>query len=294
MLKCAIFLSIFMIILSFSAPVVAVYANEELPELIITEIVADNDPTDAFEYIEIFNVSDKPINFYDYSIAYCADITSSSYNGPNKITRIVPGNFSTSLKDKSRAFDNPTEFILMPQDIAVVWFWSFDSFAAGVKLDDFRRYYKIGSDVKIIAVDADSSADTGNADRFNLQNSGYRGICIVRNGFALNSGFEGVISMATLDYNKITSSIPDLGAVYGKSTTNDIWRLTMTEFWAEPTPGYLTELQSSVFMNNADSSETSTESAETSDHLPISAVLFVAFASAAYALRRKRAAGSDS
>lgn len=231
-----------------SGLLVALAAGPELPNLVITEIVADNAASDAFEYIEIYNASGKTINLYDYSIAYVSDLTSASYNGPNKKTQLVPGNFSTSLVDTSRAFANPAECNIPPGGIAVVWFWNFDSYAAQAKLGDFRAYYGLGEETLVVAVDADNSAATGNPDRFNLPNSGYRGLCIVRDGFVLNAGYDQVICMATLDYGVIQPSMPDLAVVYGKSTkTDEPWRLSMSAYWVEPTPGRLTEAQQLEF-----------------------------------------------
>ncbi|NLK39644.1 MAG: lamin tail domain-containing protein [Clostridiales bacterium] len=255
------------LLLAFSG--ITITATEpELPDLIITEIVADNASSDVFEYIEIFNASGRTIDLYDYSIAYVADLTSASYNGPNKKTELVSGNFSTSLVDRSRAFDNPSEFLLSPGDVVLIWFWNFDSYEARATISDFRAYYDLSDDVRVVAIDADNSAATGNPDRFNLQNSGYRGICIVESNFTPNSGYDDVISMATLDYGKIQPSMPDLAVVYGKPVkAEEKWRLNMTAFWIEPTPGYLTEAQKLEFDVGAGSTDSNT-AAPTFDKLP--------------------------
>lgn len=273
---------LYIILFVLSSGVAASAIEPGLPALIITEIVADNASSDAYEYIEILNASGKTVNLYDYSIAYVADLTSASYNGPNKKTAIVPGNFSTSLVDRSRAFDNPSELLLLPGDLVLIWFWSFDSYAANAKLSDFRAYYELSGDVRIIAIDADNSTATGNPDRFNLQNSGYRGICVVQDEFKLNAGYDEVICMAPLDYGKIQPSMPDLSVLYGKpAKAEEPWRLTMTAYWVEPTPGYLAEAQQIEFAG----APTNTDSAApTSDSMPASVwillMLPVAFVSA--------------
>lgn len=286
MLRYASILCVIIILLSAGTAVFA--AEPQLPSLIITEIVADNESSDTYEYIEILNASKEPLNLYNYSIAYCADITSASYNGPNKKTEIVPGRFSTSRVDKSRAFSNPAEFTLLPGEVALIWFWNFDSYTANAKINDFRTYYNIGSDVKIVAIDADNSTATGNTDRFNLQNSGFRGIYIVKDDFVLNSGNNNIISMATLDYGRITSSMPDLAVVFGKSAeSREIWRLTMTAFWAEPTPGILTESQRAEFVPDSIDTTENGSAAPTSDDIYIS-VIFLSAASILLVYRFKK------
>lgn len=261
-------------------PTISLSASESgLAELIITEIVADNASSDIYEYIEIFNASGKSLDLYNYSIAYSADLTSASYNGPNKKTEIVPGNFSSSHVGLSKAFENPAKFVLPPGGIALVWFWNFDSYAAGANLSDFRAYYDLSDDVMVVAIDADSSSATGNPDRFNLQNSGHRGISIVRDNFVLNAGYEHVICMAPLNYDKIQPSMPDLSVVYGRSTSDsEPWRLNMTAFWIEPTPGYLTDAQKSDFLD-AGLSDNSDTASPTSDMiiLPIITVFLSLF-----------------
>jgi len=91
--------------------------------LLITEIVPANVGTEKYEYVEVYNNTNKEINLEDYKLLY-----------ENR------GGASTLL-------DIPTDFILPAQETAVVWLQSYDSknesiaqFKAhyGTKLDESR------------------------------------------------------------------------------------------------------------------------------------------------------------
>ncbi|TYS50317.1 S-layer homology domain-containing protein [Bacillus infantis] len=74
----------------------AQYAKNEVPPLLITEVVPDStnvNALDGYEFIEVYNNTDKPINFKDYKIRYRYPMEGPEADliwGPEKEDIIIP------------------------------------------------------------------------------------------------------------------------------------------------------------------------------------------------------------
>jgi len=173
----------------------------EYPELIITEIGTDQygdsanskntnakytgaqANKDAFEFIEIYNNSDKQINIYDYMLGYQgtgsddaeffessvqeytpfhagADWTDSPYGATNKYWTS-----STVAKPVNPAYE---EGVIEPGEVFVVWMYNEGSHYLNCTIDQFKSFWSIPSGVKVFLLDADGADEEMN---FNLKNS---------------------------------------------------------------------------------------------------------------------------
>ncbi|MCQ2428096.1 MAG: hypothetical protein MJ137_06815 [Clostridia bacterium] len=173
----------------------------DYPELIITEIGTDqfgdkSNPKntnakynssqankDVFEFIEIYNNSDKKLNIYDYMLGYQgtgsddteffessvqeytpfhagADFTDSPYGATNKY-------WSSSKVEKPV---NPPyeEGVIEPGEVFVVWMYNDGSHYLNCTTEQFRTFWSIPSGVKVFLLDADSADAEMN---FSLKNS---------------------------------------------------------------------------------------------------------------------------
>ena len=194
------------------------------PDLIITEMCPDTqgdgtggctDGKDVFEMFEIYNNSDFTLNLYDYCITYNGNNATHDMfeNAIVEITPFLtnnqwedkPGNYldGTTLqftKDKYTVCDlsnlpkNPETCFIEPGECVVVWslycepYYNLWNEGKGMSIDDFRSFWKIPEDVKVIAWDGNSSGDYGGNDKnFNLKNSGCGSYGIAKYSDALNA-----------------------------------------------------------------------------------------------------------
>ncbi len=181
------------------------------PDLLITEICPDtagdgtggySDGKDVFEMFEIYNNSDVTLNLYDYCIVYNGNGTTNAMfeNAIIEITPFLtnnkwedkPGNYidgstmvfgdgaSYEMCDLSNMPTNPETCYIEPGECVVVWSMYHEAYYAlwnegkGMSIDDFRTFWNIPDDVKVLAWDGSSNTANygGNDKNFNLKNSG--------------------------------------------------------------------------------------------------------------------------
>ena len=172
----------------------------DYPELIITEIGVDqygdaanakntnskysgtNAARDAYEFIEIYNNSDKKVNIYDYMIAYQgagsddADYFESSIQ---EYTPFHPGKdwadapYGTIAKYWTGSVpmpENPAYEAgeIAPGEVFVVWMFNEVSNSLNCTFDQFRSFWSIDKSVKVFILDANGAEAEMN---FSLKNS---------------------------------------------------------------------------------------------------------------------------
>ncbi len=167
------------------------------PSLIITEISNDNytkvaqntnvettDNADPYEFLEVYNNSDKPINIYDYMLGYqgssAKNVSEYFERLVQEYTPILPG--SDWIDAPYNAYDglwsgtsvkrpvNPAyeEGVLQPGEVAVLWSYNSDSHKCHATFEQFRTFWSVPDNVKVFIFDANSSRDRN----FNIKNDG--------------------------------------------------------------------------------------------------------------------------
>jgi hypothetical protein len=197
----------------------AIYAQTapaNRPDWVITEICPDmqgdgtggwNDGKDVFEFIEIYNNSGATLNLYDYCLTY------NGYARTNErfekqiveITPIKPGDYldGTNLPWSGQSYEccdlsnkpiNPDTCMVAPGEVVVLWVMYNEAYYAlwnngkGVSINDFRSFWSIPENVKVIAVDGAANVDYGGHDKnFNVKNSAVGTYGIALYSEALNS-----------------------------------------------------------------------------------------------------------
>ena len=95
--------------------------------LLLTEIVPANVGTEKYEYVEVYNHTNKDINLEDYKLLY------------------------ENRGGASSLIDIPTDFILQAQETAVIWLQSYDSKNEGIA--QFNAHYGTNlDDSKVLPV----------------------------------------------------------------------------------------------------------------------------------------------
>lgn len=101
---------------------------------------------DAFDYIEVYNNGDRPVNIYEYAIAsvYYRDFTGKSsvsggsvtakpymftmknilFNGSIHDTSATGGNAKSDPKTYDNSCQNPSNGYIEPGHFAIIWFWT--------------------------------------------------------------------------------------------------------------------------------------------------------------------------
>ncbi|MBO5355131.1 MAG: hypothetical protein J6B09_03600 [Clostridia bacterium] len=155
------------------------------PRLVITEVVPDNGKSDAYEYIEVLNVSGAPLNVFDYTFVGHPD-NISHYNEQyfSKVSPIIPGDYGSILAStvvtkyqEGYAALAPTNVSyqngwLQPGEAALLWMFTPNSYTEQATFDKFRSHYKIDESVKVFAIDGDGTNGTGRPHRQDLQDTG--------------------------------------------------------------------------------------------------------------------------
>lgn len=169
--------------------------NNERPDLLITEISPDqfgtkgngcakyqNQTADVFEFIEVYNNSGRELNIFDYMVGYQGSASTSVSTYFEKLvqeyTAIVPGadwtdapyTFHDSYWGIATAMpSNPSyeQGVLKAGEVCELWFYTGDSHKLKLTPDDFRAFWSVPSDVKVIMVDGNSSRDKN----FSVKNS---------------------------------------------------------------------------------------------------------------------------
>ena len=169
--------------------------NTTRPDILITRISPDQHSSasgntnklytsggaDPYEFIELYNNSGKTINVYDYMVGYQGSGASSVSTYFERLiqeyTAIFPGEdwtdspytYHDSYWTSGTRPVNPSyeEGAIEAGKTFILWFYSPDSHKVKAQFEDFRSFWKIGQDVKVFLVDADSNRDKN----FNVKNS---------------------------------------------------------------------------------------------------------------------------
>ncbi|GAA4108081.1 lamin tail domain-containing protein [Enteractinococcus coprophilus] len=182
--------------------------------LVVTEIVPDTTGHDHFEYFEIHNASDAPIDLDDagYSFAY-------SYVDSADQTRDVALNI--------HAGEEPV--VLAPGETAIMWLSytsdTVNSYAYTV--DDFRAFYDMADDnnARIVRVEGQAG----------MANGGSRGIRVLQNGAVDSWSFYPTGSPGVQQ-----------GVEFGRATSGEQPSRVVLAQQAAPTPGQVRDEQLSL------------------------------------------------
>lgn len=230
--------------------------------------------------------TDKPGNYFDGM-----DESVFGEDGPTgeqKVNGEVVGVYKMVMPTDK----NPETCIVQPGECVVLWFRYYESYltcyhdneatpeldGTGATVADFKAFWGIADDVKVIMVDANGNSDTfgGNAHNFNIKNSDCGTYSIVKYNEELVTNcntpdeagaqaaglmtegywtYEDMICWASLDFtssmpgkgtaNYTYNFVPDIGG-YSATRFGTVWsgaRMAILEYNAEPTPGKLTDLQ---------------------------------------------------
>lgn len=170
--------------------------NNDRPEIIITEISADQyggessfaaykskASLDPFECFEMYNNSVGEINIFDYMIGYqgsgATNVSTWFERSVQEYTPILPGSDWTDApwgeydqywKGSSIARPVNPEYsggVIKPGETFVVWCYNSDSHELNATVEDFRSFWKIPDDVKVFVFDGNSERDRN----FSIKNS---------------------------------------------------------------------------------------------------------------------------
>lgn len=179
--------------------VTAADQSKEYPELMITEIgvdqigQADNvnnkNPKykdafrdrDPYEFIEIYNNSDKALNVYDYMLAYQGCYSSNANYFEKSIgqfTPFYPGSDWTDgpFTSYDSYWQNGETRPVNPEykdgeikagEVFVAWIYTNDSHVLNCTLEQFKSYWKIDANIKVFIIDGGSASDKN----FSLKNA---------------------------------------------------------------------------------------------------------------------------
>lgn len=280
--------------------------SREMPDWIITELSPDQQgngvggwstSSDAMEFIELVNTSGETLNLYDYCLTYNGNNRDSA-KFEHYITEITPikagdyfdghegldHTYETPLCDLSNKPVNPDTCEVAPGEVVVLWMMYVDAYHAawnegkGMSISDFRAFWSIPEDVKVIAVDALGTQKAGGHDKnFNVKNSkvGTYGIAKYTaeldvaneadtDGYEINYWeYDNLVCWATVDFIdqlvdgskadatfQFTWDFAGYGAIdqsytyiKGEDYVYDPGRCVLLQTYANATPGYLSTLQ---------------------------------------------------
>lgn len=177
-------------------------------ELMITEILPANTGTEKYEYLEIYNNTNKDVNLEDYKLLY-----------ENR------GGASTSI-------DIPTDFVLPATETAVIWLQSYDS--KDESITDFNAHFGTNLEAsKVLPVNW-SGIGLPDAEEGRL-------LIAPDAAYPISHAAEGIISQAWF-------SVTQDDAMDGKSVVYEYAkdgnnRMFLRGSGAQPTPGTLLNAQ---------------------------------------------------
>ena len=183
------------------------------PDWIITEISPDtngngsfvggyNGSQDVFEFLEIYNNSGRVLDLYDYAVFYNGNSHTNTLfetqifeytpiQGPDWRDGSYKVESWTSTDYKFCGEENlpmnPETCLVQPGEIVILWSMFPEAVYAnwndgrGMQIEDFRAFWGVPDDIKIICWDGNSStAMAGQEKNFNIKNSGSAlyGICL--------------------------------------------------------------------------------------------------------------------
>ena len=169
--------------------------NNVKPELLITRISPDqygkvstntnpeytSNNNDTYEFIEVYNNSDRELNVFDYMVGYqgsgANNVSTYFERLIQEYTAIFPGedwidapytNRASNWTTKTRP-SNPSyeEGVVKPGETFILWMYNGDSHNNHAQIADFRTFWKVPESTKVFLVDADSNINKN----FNIKNS---------------------------------------------------------------------------------------------------------------------------
>ncbi|MDP4153185.1 MAG: lamin tail domain-containing protein [Bacillota bacterium] len=193
-----------------------------VPDLIVTEVMANPQGADNAEYMEVANISNGPINLKDYRMEYIGSIKTK----PNEIKKS----------------DITQDCILYPNDVAILWFVTVDSETAQMNVQDFKDRWGIGnSNVPVLEIPANSARYP---NCFNLGNTGIKYIRILKDNDDSGKYVCSLVYNDEVDkgYNNGTS---EMVVTYGPPTDGTV-NLTKLDQSVKPSPGTIDYRQKKV------------------------------------------------
>ncbi len=207
--------------------------------IVFTEIHPDAPGTDIAEYFEIMNISDYPVDLYDYQMMY----SGGSGRGPKKINLV---NYFA---------DRPDEVILEPGELAVVWSLSTTAYTNGYAtitdgvpvydLDLFRGLMAslygsaFNPDARVIIMDRTNKKLPllGDTTTAGLSNSGNFNFYLTLRGETNGFGALCVIN--------VISVAEGMSSHYGMPLAGSVDQFPVEQL-ASPSPGMLSSCQSEI------------------------------------------------
>ena len=225
--------------------------------------------------------SDKPGNYFDGM--------NEAHFGPNGavLEQANVGRFNLVMPEDQ----NPETCVVQPGECVVIWCRFYETYLScyndnpttpefdgiGVTMADFRKFWNVPEDVKVIMLDANSNTTYGgNNHNFNIKNTDCGTYSIVKYSKELDlacntptdsgsqsAGFmtegywtyDNMVCWASVDFtssmpgkgnaNLTYNFVPDVGA-FSATRYGTVWsggRMAILEYNAEPSVGYLTDLQ---------------------------------------------------
>ena len=228
------------------------FAADEMPGLIITEILRNPQGNDTYESFEIMNASDVAIDLYDYKI-YCRKGASADENAAVAAADVTLWTYLSSA---------PGEVVLAPGELAMVWCVYSDcykkadpTYGGFVKdIGDGKVEYNFDAYRNDMVTDSGCALDPSVKVLVNDKTGGKyfeTGVAVAEHGFNLeNSGAvrmwvcprEGDITSATciIDSTSASKGIP---TSYEPQSGTPLMKAVDSELF---TPGTLDEKQTSL------------------------------------------------
>ncbi|MDP4270641.1 MAG: S-layer homology domain-containing protein [Bacteroidota bacterium] len=199
------------------------------PELIMTEVLANPASLDDCEFVELLNTGDYPLNLHDYRVDYDTQpLVSLESDRSNRI---------------------PTDCILYPGEVAILWFVTAYSEENEMTIQSFKDKMNIGkSTVPVVEFPANSSKNPG---YHSLHNTGEKILRLAKYNAPKN---EYICQLTYNDetdkgYNNATAA---MSVTYGPPSdgTNNLTKLDQV---VTPSPGTIDYRQKKINYNDVSS-----------------------------------------